>query len=115
MRRKLQNMLETWSEAGMHIRLSLVTGEVVTGRLEELDSDEAVIEPVVEGETWPLTVVLLDHVVTASYLEPGTEEEAVFDDVGADETSGTTAADDTSGGGAEVGAGPGEVTVVSEE
>jgi len=69
MRRKLQNMLETWSDAGMHIRLSLVTGEIVVGRLEELDGDEVVVEPVDDGITGPLTVVLLDHVVTASYVE----------------------------------------------
>ena len=69
MRRKLQNMLETWSEAGMLLRLSLVTGEVVIGRLEEIDRDELIVEPIGDGVTGPLTVVLLDHVVTASYVE----------------------------------------------
>lgn len=69
MRRKLQNMLETWSQAGWHLRLSLTTGEVIQGRLEELDGDELIVEPVTDGVVGPLTVVLLDHVVTASYVE----------------------------------------------
>lgn len=70
MRRRLVHMLETWNDAGMHLRLSLVTGEVMIGRLEELDTDEIILEPVDDdGVTGPLTVVLLDHVVAASYVE----------------------------------------------
>lgn len=47
----------------------LTTGEVITGRLEELDGDEVVLEPVTDGGAGPLTIVMLDHVVTASYVE----------------------------------------------
>lgn len=69
MRNRVIRMIETWNDAGLNIRLSLTTGEVMTGRLEELDGDEVVLEPITDGVAGPITIVMLDHVVTASYVE----------------------------------------------
>jgi hypothetical protein len=69
MRTKLRNLLEVWSDGGLTVRLGLTNGEVLEGHVRELDRDEIVIEPIVDGEPGPLTVVLVDHIVTATYTD----------------------------------------------
>lgn len=70
MRSKLRNLLELWGDGGLLVRLTLVNGEELVGRVDEVDGDELVLEPVDdEGATLPLTVVMLDHVCTASYTD----------------------------------------------
>jgi hypothetical protein len=69
MRTKLRNLLEVWSDGGLTVRLGLTNGEVLEGHVRELDRDEIVIEPIVDGEAGPLTVVLVDHIVTATYTD----------------------------------------------
>ena len=53
----------------MTVRLTLSNGDVLDGHIRELDNDEIVIEPIRGGQPGPLTVVLTQHVVTASYTD----------------------------------------------
>ncbi|HKA03202.1 MAG TPA: hypothetical protein VKD67_02705 [Acidimicrobiales bacterium] len=69
MRTKLRNLLEVWSDGGLTVRLGLTNGEVLEGHVRELDRDEIVIEPIVNGQPGPITVVLVDHIVTATYTD----------------------------------------------
>jgi hypothetical protein len=69
MRTKLRNLLEVWSDGGLTVRLALTNGEVLEGHVREIDNDEIVIEPIVEGQPGPITVVLTSHVVTATYTD----------------------------------------------
>jgi hypothetical protein len=69
MRTKLRNLLEVWSDGGLTVRLGLTNGQLLEGHVRELDRDEIVIEPIVDGEPGPITVVLVDHIVTATYTD----------------------------------------------
>jgi hypothetical protein len=69
MRTKLRNLLEVWSDGGLTVRLGLTNGEVVEGHIRELDRDEIVLEPIVNDQPGPITVVQVDHVVTATYTD----------------------------------------------
>jgi hypothetical protein len=69
MRTKLRNLLELWSDGGLTVRLGLTNGQLLEGHVRELDRDEIVIEPIVDGEPGPITVVLVDHIVTATYTD----------------------------------------------
>jgi hypothetical protein len=69
MRTKLRNFLEVWSDGGLTVRLGLTNGEILEGHIRELDRDEIVLEPIVNDQPGPLTVVLIDHVVTATYTD----------------------------------------------
>jgi hypothetical protein len=69
MRTKLRNFLEVWSDGGLTVRLGLTNGEILEGHIRELDRDEIVLEPIVNGQPGPLTVVLMEHVVTATYTD----------------------------------------------
>jgi hypothetical protein len=66
---KLRNLLEIWSDGGLTVQLTLTTGDVVEGHVREIDRDEIVLEPIVDGEPGPLTVVLFAHVVMATYTD----------------------------------------------
>jgi hypothetical protein len=71
MRTKLRNMLGLWGEAGLLVYLTLSNGEEVEGLVKEVDGDELVMELMnEEGEIGTLCVVMLHHVVTATYIEP---------------------------------------------
>jgi hypothetical protein len=69
MRSKLRNLLEVWSDGGLTVRLALVNGDVIDGHIRELDNDEIVLEPIRGGEPGPLMVVLVHHVVSATYTD----------------------------------------------
>jgi hypothetical protein len=69
MRTKLRNLLEVWSDGGLTVRLGLTNGQMLEGHVRELDRDEIVLEPIVNGEPGPITVVLIDHIVTATYTD----------------------------------------------
>jgi hypothetical protein len=69
MRSKLKYMLDVWMDAGIVVLLTLTNGDVIAGRLKETDTDEVIIEPDIDGRPGPLTVVLLAHVMTATYLD----------------------------------------------
>jgi hypothetical protein len=69
MRTKLRNLLEVWSDGGLTVRLGLTNGQILEGHVRELDRDEIVLEPIVNGEPGPITVVLVDHIVTATYTD----------------------------------------------
>jgi hypothetical protein len=69
MRSKLRHMLGMWHDAGLVVRLRLVTGDVIEGLIEEVDGDELVLEPVSQGQRLPIMVVMLDHVVTVQYTD----------------------------------------------
>ena len=69
MRTKLKYMLDIWMDGGFVVRLTLSTGDVIEGRLKETDTDEVMLEPVIEDGTGPLTVVNLAHVVMATYVD----------------------------------------------
>jgi hypothetical protein len=69
MRTKLRNFLEVWSDGGLTVRLGLTNGEILEGHIRELDRDEIVLEPIVNGQPGPLTVVQMEHVVTATYTD----------------------------------------------
>jgi hypothetical protein len=69
MRRKLRNALEVWSDGGLTVRLTLTTGAVIEGHIREIDSDEVVLEPIVDGTPGPLTIITTDHVVMATYTD----------------------------------------------
>jgi hypothetical protein len=69
MRTKLRNLLEVWSDGGLTVRLALSNGDVIEGHIREIDNDELVIEPIRDGERGPLTVVLTQHLVTATYTD----------------------------------------------
>ena len=69
MRTKLRNFIEIWSDGGLTLQLTLTTGQVIEGHVREIDNDEVVVEPIVDGKPGPLTVVMLHHVVTASYTD----------------------------------------------
>ena len=69
MRTKLRNFLEVWSDGGLTVRLGLTNGQILEGHIRELDRDEIVLEPIVDDRPGPLTVVLIDHVVTATYTD----------------------------------------------
>jgi hypothetical protein len=66
---KLRNHLEVWSDGGLTVRLTLSTGAVIEGHVREIDRDEVVLEPIVAGVPGPLTVIVLAHIVTASYTD----------------------------------------------
>jgi len=82
MRSKLRHMLGVWQDGGLVVRLGLDTGETIEGLVEEVDGDELVLEPVVNGLRQPILIVMLDHVVTAQYTDtiivdqPTTEPDA---------------------------------------
>ena len=69
MRSKLRNLLEVWSDGGVTVRLTLSNGDILDGHIREIDSDEIVIEPIRGGEPGPITVVMVHHVVTATYTD----------------------------------------------
>ena len=69
MRSKLRNLLEVWSDGGLTVRLALSNGDILEGHIREIDSDELVMEPIRGGEPGPLTVVLAQHIVTATYTD----------------------------------------------
>ena len=69
MRRKLRNALEVWSDGGLTVRLTLTTGDVIEGHVREIDNDEVVLEPIVDGTPGPLTIITTDHVVMATYTD----------------------------------------------
>ena len=62
-------MLEVWSDGGLTVRLTLSNGDIIDGHIREIDGDELVIEPFRAGEPGPLTVVMLQHLVTATYTD----------------------------------------------
>ena len=69
MRSKLRNLLEVWSDGGITVRLTLSNGDILDGHIREIDSDEIVIEPIRGGEPGPITVVMVEHIVTATYTD----------------------------------------------
>jgi len=69
MRSKLKNLLEVWSDGGVTIRLTLSNGDILDGHIRDIDSEEIVIEPIRGGEPNPLTVVIVQHIVTATYTD----------------------------------------------
>ena len=69
MRTKLRNLLEVWSDGGLTVRLALSNGDVIDGHIRELDNDEIVLEPIRGGEPGPITVILVQHVVSATYTD----------------------------------------------
>jgi hypothetical protein len=69
MRSKLKNLLEVWSDGGVTIRLTLSNGDILDGHIRDIDSEEIVIEPIRGGEPGPLTVVMVQHIVTATYTD----------------------------------------------
>ena len=69
MRSKLRNLLEVWSDGGVTVRLTLSNGDILDGHIREIDSDELVIEPIRGGEPGPITVVMVEHIVTATYTD----------------------------------------------
>jgi hypothetical protein len=69
MRTKLRNLLEVWSDGGLTVRLALSNGDLIDGHIRELDNDEIVLEPIRAGEPGPLTVILVQHVVSATYTD----------------------------------------------
>lgn len=69
MRSKLRNLLEVWSDGGLTVRLALSNGDILEGHIREIDGDELVVEPIRGGEPGPLTVVMVDHIVTATYTD----------------------------------------------
>ena len=69
MRSKLRNLLEIWSDGGLTVRLALSNGDILDGHIREMDNDELVMEPIRGGEPGPITVVLMDHIVTATYTD----------------------------------------------
>jgi hypothetical protein len=69
MRGKLKYMLDVWMDAGFMVQLTLSTGAIVSGRLKETDHDEVILEPDVDGQPGPLTVVQLAHVMMATYVD----------------------------------------------
>jgi hypothetical protein len=73
MRGKLKYMLDIWMDAGFMVQLTLSTGAVISGRLKETDLDEVILEPDVDGELGPLTVVQLAHVMLATYVDDEAE------------------------------------------
>jgi hypothetical protein len=80
MRTKLRNMLSLWGEAGLLVYVTMVNGEEIEGLVKEIDGDELVIEPMnEEGEVGSITVIQLQHVVTATYIEPQDEGEAAIE------------------------------------
>jgi hypothetical protein len=84
MRNKLLNHLEIWADSGLQVKLMLDNGAVIVGSLREFDRDEVVIEPVVDGEVRPITVVQLAHVAMATYSDDFVPDE---DDAAADTTA----------------------------
>lgn len=80
MRNKLRNMVGRWSEAGLVVELTLVNGVVITGRVHEIDSDECIIEPIVDGAFDFLTVVAVPHIVTARYTGDAMPDDAGEED-----------------------------------
>ena len=73
MRNKLKYMLEVWGEAGFVVQLTLSNGLIVTGRLKEIEADDVIMEPEIDGRVGPLTVVQLAHVAMATYVDPETD------------------------------------------
>ena len=69
MRSKLRNLLEVWSDGGLTVRLALSNGDILDGHIREMDNDELVMEPIRGGEPGNITVVLMDHIVTATYTD----------------------------------------------
>jgi hypothetical protein len=69
MRSKLRNLLEIWSDGGLTVRLTLSNGDILDGHIREIDNDELVMEPIRGGQPGPITVVLMDHIVTATYTD----------------------------------------------
>jgi hypothetical protein len=77
MRNKLKSMLDIWKDAGFIVQFTLSSGDVVTGHLKDIDSDEVLVEPEYEGGgPGPLTVVMLHHVVAATYYDEPAEVES---------------------------------------
>jgi hypothetical protein len=68
MRNKLKSMLEIWKDAGFIVHFTLSGGDVIAGRLKEIDSDEVIVEPEYDGQPGPLTVIMLHHVAAVTYL-----------------------------------------------
>jgi hypothetical protein len=64
-------------DAGFTVQLTLSTGDVISGQLKETDLDEVILEPDVDGEPGPLTVVQLAHVMMATYVDDVVEDEVV--------------------------------------
>jgi hypothetical protein len=69
MANKLLQHLEIWADSGLQVKLMLDNGTVVVGALREFDRDEVVIEPVVDGQVRPITVVQVAHVAMATYSD----------------------------------------------
>ena len=70
MRNKLRNMVDRWSTTGLVVEFSFVDGTSLRGRVLEIDSDEAILEPLMEdGTAGALVVVNVHHVVTATYTD----------------------------------------------
>jgi hypothetical protein len=69
MRSKLKNLLEVWSDGGVTIRFTLSNGDILDGHIRDMDNEEIVMEPIRGGEPGPLTVVMVQHIVTATYTD----------------------------------------------
>jgi hypothetical protein len=69
MRTKLRNLIEVWSDGGLTIQFTLASGDVIEGHVREIDSDEVLIEPIIDGVPGTLTLVMLQHVVMVSYTD----------------------------------------------
>jgi hypothetical protein len=69
MRSKLRNLIEVWSDGGLTLRFTLTSGDVIEGHVREFDSDEVLIEPIVDGKPGTLTLLMLEHIVMATYTD----------------------------------------------
>jgi hypothetical protein len=88
MRTKLRNMLELWGEAGLLVYLTLSNGEELEGVVKEIDQDELLMElRDEEGNVGTLCVVMVDHIVTATYVEEAAEEAITDDELAEDDAA----------------------------
>jgi hypothetical protein len=69
MRNKMRNLVSRWASVGLVVEVELSTGTVLRGRVEEIDGDELILEPIEDGQFAALIVIAMPHVVSVRYTD----------------------------------------------